>query len=733
MLVHTGQHFDDELSAVFFAELGLPAPDRELGISGGSNTSQTARMLAALEPVIAEEAPDAVLVYGDTNSTLAGALAALRRGCRWPTSRPGCARSTARCPRSSTGRLPITPSSLLLCSSQVAVENLRREGVGGDGRAGRRRDGRRRACDSSRARASAQRARRGARASSPGGYVLRRPTAPATSTIRRRLRAARRAAARRSAAGRAAAASPHPRRGCWPPACWTRSRLGERMIVDAAARLPRAHGAAVQRARAVLTDSGGLQKEAYLAGRAVRHAAAEHRVGRDRRAGWNVLVDLDRERGARGARSEPPPRAPAAVRRRACRRARASPRLHCTSARDGVSTDPRSASPGSATGARTWRATSPRCPACELAWCCDASADARERRRPAVPGRARDGAPRRAARRSASSTRSCSPRRCRPTPSWRCGCSRPASTASSRSRWRSRSPTPSARVAAARAGGRLLMVGHLLEYHPGVAEAQGARRRRRARRADLLHLRQPPEPRQAAGGRERALEPRRARRVGACCTSPARSRSEAVAHGESYVREGVEDVVFCFLRFPSGLSAHLHLSWLDPHKERRFTVVGSQPDGDLRRHGARGQAHGLRQGLRRGRARLRRVHHPRRRDLLPADRRTSSRCGSSASTSSSASVAGERRAPTAPAACAWCACSSSCKRSLDASEPRPRRRLTPVDGRDELGSAGAYVGERRARRRRARPGAVIDAERGSAPARSAPARHPRRHRSATVA
>jgi predicted dehydrogenase len=51
---------------------------------------------------------------------------------------------------------------------------------------------------------------------------------------------------------------------------------------------------------------------------------------------------------------------------------------------------------------------------------------------------------------------------------------------------------------------------------------------------------------------------------------------EVVAHGESYVRDGVQDVVFCFLRFPSGLSAHLHLSWLDPHKERRFTVVGSR-------------------------------------------------------------------------------------------------------------------------------------------------------------
>src|SRR3954452_16855398 len=76
LLIHTGQHHDDALSRIFFAELGLARPDRELGISGGSNTSQTARMLAALEPLLDEARPDAVLVYGDTNSTLARALAA---------------------------------------------------------------------------------------------------------------------------------------------------------------------------------------------------------------------------------------------------------------------------------------------------------------------------------------------------------------------------------------------------------------------------------------------------------------------------------------------------------------------------------------------------------------------------------------------------------------------------------------------------------------------------------
>src|SRR5687767_14234505 len=75
-LVHTGQHYDDEMSKVFFEELGVPAPDVELGIGSGTNAVQTARMLAALEPVITDDRPDVLLVYGDTNSTLSGALAA---------------------------------------------------------------------------------------------------------------------------------------------------------------------------------------------------------------------------------------------------------------------------------------------------------------------------------------------------------------------------------------------------------------------------------------------------------------------------------------------------------------------------------------------------------------------------------------------------------------------------------------------------------------------------------
>ena len=100
-------------------------------------------------------------------------------------------------------------------------------------------------------------------------------------------------------------------------------------------------------------------------------------------------------------------------------------------------------------------------------------------------------------------------------------------------------------------------------------------RRGRARRHPL-HLRQPPEPGEAARRGERALEPGRARRVGGAAPGGRGARRSARPSGESYMRPGVEDVVFCYLRFPSGLAAHLHLSWLDPHKERRFTVVGSR-------------------------------------------------------------------------------------------------------------------------------------------------------------
>jgi predicted dehydrogenase len=129
-------------------------------------------------------------------------------------------------------------------------------------------------------------------------------------------------------------------------------------------------------------------------------------------------------------------------------------------------------------------------------------------------------------------------------------------------------------VAAAREAGRLLMVGHLLEYHPGLEKLKeyadsgelGDIHYIYGNRLNLGKLR----------AEENALWSLGAHDVSVLLRLAGEEPHHCEAVGESYMRPGVEDVVFCYLRFPSGLAAHLHLSWLDPHKERRFTVVGSK-------------------------------------------------------------------------------------------------------------------------------------------------------------
>ena len=129
-------------------------------------------------------------------------------------------------------------------------------------------------------------------------------------------------------------------------------------------------------------------------------------------------------------------------------------------------------------------------------------------------------------------------------------------------------------VAAAERCGRTLMVGHLLEYHPGVRKLK-----------ELAESGELGEIHYVYGNRlnlgkvradENALWSLGAHDISVLLHLVEEEPHELTARGESYLRPGVEDVVFCFLRFPSGISAHLHLSWLDPHKERRFTVVGSK-------------------------------------------------------------------------------------------------------------------------------------------------------------
>jgi UDP-GlcNAc3NAcA epimerase len=302
VLIHTGQHFDDDLSAVFFAELGVPAPDRELGISGGSNTSQTARQLAALEPVVKEIGPQAVLVYGDTNSTLAGALAGAQAAIPVAHVEAGMRSFDRSMPEELNRVLVDHASRLLLCSSRVAVDNLASEHVSGtielvgdvmvD------------VAMTVQPRARTRLDLLSARGVEPGGYVL--CTAHRAGNVD--------APARLEALVELLLAIPYP--VVFPVHPRTRARLreaglderlerGERMILTP----PLGYielTALLCNARAAVTDSGGLQKEAYLAGVKCVTLRSNTEWTETVELGWNELVDLDRAAALAALEREPP-------------------------------------------------------------------------------------------------------------------------------------------------------------------------------------------------------------------------------------------------------------------------------------------------------------------------------------------------------------------------------------------------------------------------------------------
>ena len=129
LLIHTGQHYDYEMSQFFFEELGLPAPDQNLEIGSGSHGWQTGHMLIQLEVILLAEKPDWVLVYGDTNSTLAGALAAAKIHVPIAHVEAGLRSYNRTMPEEINRVLTDHVSTLLLCPTSLAVENLAREGI----------------------------------------------------------------------------------------------------------------------------------------------------------------------------------------------------------------------------------------------------------------------------------------------------------------------------------------------------------------------------------------------------------------------------------------------------------------------------------------------------------------------------------------------------------------------------------------------------------------------------
>jgi UDP-N-acetylglucosamine 2-epimerase len=129
IFVDTGQHYDEAMAGSFFAELGLPRPDHSLGIGGGSAAEQTGRMLPAIEAVLVEAEPDAVLVYGDTNSTLAGALAAAKLGIPVAHVEAGLRSFDRRMPEEVNRVVTDHVSRWLFAPTPTAVANLAREGI----------------------------------------------------------------------------------------------------------------------------------------------------------------------------------------------------------------------------------------------------------------------------------------------------------------------------------------------------------------------------------------------------------------------------------------------------------------------------------------------------------------------------------------------------------------------------------------------------------------------------
>jgi UDP-N-acetylglucosamine 2-epimerase len=129
ILVHTGQHYDYQMSEIFFQELKLKKPHYNLEVGSDTHAKQTARMLERIEDVLLKENPHLVLVYGDTNSTLAGALAASKLNIPVAHIEAGIREHKRDMPEEQNRILTDHLSSLLLCPTQTAVENLKREGI----------------------------------------------------------------------------------------------------------------------------------------------------------------------------------------------------------------------------------------------------------------------------------------------------------------------------------------------------------------------------------------------------------------------------------------------------------------------------------------------------------------------------------------------------------------------------------------------------------------------------
>ena len=285
ILVHTGQHYDYGMSAVFFEELELPHPDVNLGVGSGAHGAQTGAMLAGIERTLQETKPDWVLVYGDTNSTLAGALAASKLHVRIAHVEAGLRSFNRLMPEEINRVVTDHVADVLLCPSQTAVQNLDAEGVRsgvfcvGDVMLDALLFARARALNGSDV--------LGRLSLNDGGYAV--------ATIHRAENTDN--PERLAAILRGLAASPHP--VVFPVHPRTRKLLdsmggslpAHMRVIEPLGYMDMVR--LVSGARVVATDSGGLQKEAYWLGVPCVTLRGETEWLETAQTGWNSVVGAD--------------------------------------------------------------------------------------------------------------------------------------------------------------------------------------------------------------------------------------------------------------------------------------------------------------------------------------------------------------------------------------------------------------------------------------------------------
>lgn len=286
VIVHTGQHYDAQMSDVFFDDLAIPAPDVHLGVGSGSHGVQTGRMLAELDPVLHEHRPDWVLVYGDTNSTVAAALAAVKLHLPVAHLEAGLRSFNRSMPEEHNRVLTDHAADLLLAPTPLAVRHLGREGLAertvlvGDVMAD--------ICLRVRSVVRGTRPDHVRAEAGDGDYVLATLHRPANTDDRERLRAL---LAALRAFDLPVLLPAHPRLVASARAAGLELGGGALRSVPPLSYPDMV--AAVDGARAVVTDSGGLQKEAYLLGTTCTTLRSETEWPETLEGGWNVLVPDD--------------------------------------------------------------------------------------------------------------------------------------------------------------------------------------------------------------------------------------------------------------------------------------------------------------------------------------------------------------------------------------------------------------------------------------------------------